>query len=137
MRSRHLIGLLSVISIVACAPAAAQSYPAKPIRFVVPFAEVDAPASSEQGSLLRDAIVRESAVGTVKVSMGVASVFGVTSPKGAPAPPYDGVPGLVSRRPVRGQGAQASGFHAAAMTVPVSYPTKPIRFVSSVFSWTE
>ena len=37
-------------------------------------------------------------------------------------------PGLVSRRPVRGQGAHAAGFHTiAAMASP--FPSKPIRFV--------
>jgi len=47
-----------------------------------------APASSEQGSRLRDANVRES--GAALSSAGVASVSGVTSPKGAPVPPSDG-----------------------------------------------
>ena len=47
-----------------------------------------APASSEQGSRLRDATVRES--GAAPLSAGVASVSGVTSPKGAPVPPSDG-----------------------------------------------
>ena len=49
-----------------------------------------APASSEQGSRLRDATVRES--GAAPSSAGVASVSGVTSPKGAPVPPSDGAP---------------------------------------------
>jgi len=48
----------------------------------------NAPASSEQGSRLRDANVRES--GAALSSAGVASVSGVTSPKGAPVPPSDG-----------------------------------------------
>jgi phytoene synthase len=52
--------------------------------------ERDAPASSEQGSRLRDANVRES--GAAPSSAGVASVSGVTSPKGAPVPPSDGAP---------------------------------------------
>ena len=47
-----------------------------------------APASSEQGSRLRDANVRES--GAAPSSAGVASVSGVTSPEGAPVPPSDG-----------------------------------------------
>jgi homoserine kinase type II len=47
-----------------------------------------APASSEQGSRLRDANVRES--GAAPSNAGVASVSGVASPKGAPAPPSDG-----------------------------------------------
>jgi 16S rRNA (cytosine967-C5)-methyltransferase len=51
-----------------------------------------APASSEQGSRLRDANVRES--GAAPSSAGVASVSGVTSPKGAPVPPSDGAPPL-------------------------------------------
>ena len=50
----------------------------------------EAPASSKQGSRLRDAHVRES--GAAPSSAGVASVFGVTSPKGAPVPPSDGAP---------------------------------------------
>ena len=49
-----------------------------------------APASSKQGSRLRDANVRES--GAAPSSAGVASVSGVTSPKGAPVPPSDGAP---------------------------------------------
>lgn len=48
----------------------------------------DASASGEQGSRLRDANVRES--GAALSSAGVASVSGVTSPKGAPVPPSDG-----------------------------------------------
>jgi len=40
-----------------------------------------------------------------------------------------GAPGLVSRRPARGQGAQAAGFYTVAFTIPPPYPTKPIRFV--------
>ena len=51
-------------------------------------ADNSAPASSEQGSRLRDANVRES--GAAPSSAGVASVSGVTSPKGAPVPPSDG-----------------------------------------------
>ena len=47
-----------------------------------------APASSEQGSRLRDANVRES--GATPSSAGAASVSGVTSPEGAPVPPSDG-----------------------------------------------
>ena len=47
-----------------------------------------APASREQGSRLRDANVRES--GAAPSNAGVASVSGVTSPKGAPVPPSDG-----------------------------------------------
>jgi small-conductance mechanosensitive channel len=55
----------------------------------VTFAPSGAPASSEQGSRLRDANVRES--GAAPSRAGVASVSGVTSPKGAPVPPSDGV----------------------------------------------
>ena len=47
-----------------------------------------APASREQGSRLRDATDRES--GAAPSSAGVASVSGVTSPEGAPVPPFDG-----------------------------------------------
>jgi homoserine kinase type II len=46
------------------------------------------PASSEQGSRLRDANVRES--GAAPSNAGVASASGVASPKGAPASPSDG-----------------------------------------------
>ena len=46
------------------------------------------PASREQGARLRDATGRES--GAAPSSAGVASVSGVTSPKGAPVPPSDG-----------------------------------------------
>ncbi len=49
-----------------------------------------APASSEQGSRLRDANVRES--GSAPSNAVAASVSGVTSPKGAPVPPSDGAP---------------------------------------------
>jgi len=50
----------------------------------------DAPASREQGSRLRDATGRES--GAAPSNAGVASVSGVTSPRGAPVPPSDGAP---------------------------------------------
>jgi CHAD domain-containing protein len=64
-----------------------------------------APAGSEQGSRLRDANVRES--GAAPSNAGVASVSGVTSPKGAPVPPSDGAPvssltGSLFRLAVRG-----------------------------------
>lgn len=64
----------------AAAPAAAQPYPARPVRFIVPFAE-------------------------------------------------GGAPGLVSRRPARGEGAQAAGFYTVALTTAQAYPTRPIRFI--------
>ena len=51
-------------------------------------ADNGAPASREQGSRLRDATGRES--GAAPSSADVASVSGVTSPKGAPVPPSDG-----------------------------------------------
>ncbi len=38
-------------------------------------------------------------------------------------------PGLVSRRPARGQGAQAAGLYRAAFTTTTTYPTKPIRLI--------
>jgi endonuclease/exonuclease/phosphatase family metal-dependent hydrolase len=66
-------------------------------------AEDGAPASREQGSRLRDATGRES--GAAPSSAGVASISGVTSPKGAPVPPSDGARRLfgnmiLSRLPV-------------------------------------
>jgi tripartite-type tricarboxylate transporter receptor subunit TctC len=70
-----------IASAVCAAPvAAAEGYPSKPIRMIVPYAE------------------------------GAA-------------------PGLVSRRPVRGEGAQAAGFRNAALVTTVSYPTKSIRMI--------
>jgi 2,3-bisphosphoglycerate-independent phosphoglycerate mutase len=62
-------------------------------EFVKPTAIVSiggTPASSKQGSRLRDANVRES--GAAPSNAGEASVSGVTSPKGAPVPPSDGAP---------------------------------------------
>ncbi len=74
----------------AAAPvASAAAPPAAPIVTPLPAESVaSAPASSEQGSRLRDANVRES--GAAPSRAGVASVSGVTSPKGAPVPPSDG-----------------------------------------------
>jgi oligopeptidase A len=46
----------------------------------------NAPASREQGSRLRDATDRES--GAATPGAGAASASGVTSPEGAPVPPY-------------------------------------------------
>src|SRR5258705_2531684 len=40
-----------------------------------------------------------------------------------------GAPGLVSRRPARGEGAQAAGFYSVAMTTPQTYPAKTVRLV--------
>ncbi len=40
-----------------------------------------------------------------------------------------GAPGHVSRRPVRGQGAQAAGFFTVAATTTQLYPTRPIRLI--------
>ena len=61
--------------------------------------ERGAPASSEQGSRLRDANVRES--GAAPSSAGVASISGVTSPEGAPVPPSDGAPASSEQGPAR------------------------------------
>ena len=71
----------ALVTLVASPYASAQapSYPTKPIRLIVPFAE-------------------------------------------------GGASGLVSRRPVGGQGAQAAGFHLTAMTTS-TYPVKPIRLI--------
>ncbi len=38
-------------------------------------------------------------------------------------------PGLVSRRPVRGEGAQSAGFYTAALAITQPYPSKPIRLI--------
>ena len=61
-------------------------------------------ASSEQGSRLRDANVRESGAAPSNRNASVASAYGVTSPKGAPVPPSDGAParcrGILPRTPV-------------------------------------
>jgi len=40
-----------------------------------------------------------------------------------------GAPGHVSRRPVRGQGAQSAGFYAVAASTTQPYPEKPIRLI--------
>ncbi len=45
--------------------------------------------------------------------------------------PYaeDGASGLVSRRPVRGKGAQSAGFYRVADSAAQTYPTKSIRII--------
>jgi tripartite-type tricarboxylate transporter receptor subunit TctC len=40
-----------------------------------------------------------------------------------------GASGLVSRRPARGEGAQAAGFYTVALATTQTYPTKPIRLI--------
>ena len=80
---KHLRVAAGLLLVAFCAVAIAAdvaSYPVKPIGFIVPFSEADAP-------------------------------------------------GLVSRRPVRGKGAQAAGFHAVAFAVAPDYPSKAIRFI--------
>ena len=47
---------------------AAQDYPNKTIRLIVPYAPGGLDASSEQGSRLRDATVRESAAAAVLIA---------------------------------------------------------------------
>ena len=64
---------LTLALAAACAVAAigathAQTYPTKPVRLVVPFALGGLDASSEQGSRLRDATVRESAAAAVLIA---------------------------------------------------------------------
>src|SRR6185295_1216174 len=43
--------------------------------------------------------------------------------------PEAGASGLVSRRPVREEGARAAGFNAIALNTPQAFPSKPIRMV--------
>src|SRR5882672_3538473 len=40
-----------------------------------------------------------------------------------------GALGHVSRRPARGESAQAAGFYPVALTTSQPYPTKPIRLI--------
>src|ERR1700733_6613701 len=51
-----------------CITVVAQEFPVKPIRMLVGFAPGGLDASSEQGSRLRDATVRESAAAAVLVA---------------------------------------------------------------------
>ncbi len=80
---------------------------------------IEAPASSKQGSRLRDAHVRES--GAAPPSAGAASASRVTSPKGAPVPPSGGARWVQT---IKGGGTVAAGLHQrhefeTAITVPV------------------
>ena len=84
-------GILMILLIVAAAMFAWRMLRPKPQSQPLQYAGAGAPASREQGSRLRDATVRES--GAALSSAGVASVSGVTSPKGTPVPPFDGAPG--------------------------------------------
>ena len=91
MRERFKIAIAAVCLVLPPAthgqPTPASSYPAKPIRMIVPFAP-GATASSEQVSRLWDANVREPGADAVELIAVVASVFGVASPEGAPAPAF-------------------------------------------------
>ena len=82
MTKSYILCIVALLSgaWLAVGPVAAQEYPNKSIRLLVPFSQVDAP-------------------------------------------------GLVSRRPVCGKGAQAAGFYAVAVSTPQIYPTKSIRFL--------
>ena len=69
MQSKFIQGLVTVIGgAVLCAEVCAQSYPTRPIRLIVPYAQGGLDASSEQGSRLRDATVRESAAAPVLIA---------------------------------------------------------------------
>ena len=57
-----------IVYAAACCPAAAQTYPTKTVRVIVPYSIGGLDASSEQGSRLRDANVRESAAAPVLVA---------------------------------------------------------------------
>ena len=60
---------------MAAAPAGAQTYPAKTVRVIVPYSTGGLDASSEQGSRLRDATVRESAAAPVLIAQTSASAY--------------------------------------------------------------
>jgi tripartite-type tricarboxylate transporter receptor subunit TctC len=65
--------LAALLAAAALAHAQTQNYPAKSIRIVLPFAEGGLDASSEQGSRLRDANVRESAAATWMIAQATIS----------------------------------------------------------------
>ena len=66
--------LLAAILAFTGAHVWAQSYPVKPIRLIVPYPLGGLDASSEQGSRLRDATVRESAAAAVLIAQATTPI---------------------------------------------------------------
>ena len=67
--------VLLLIAGAMATPAVAQTYPAKTVRVIVPYAARGTDASSEQGSRLRDENVRESAAAPVLIAQASASAY--------------------------------------------------------------
>ena len=106
----------------------------------------DTPASSKQGSRLRDANVRES--GATLSRAGAASVFRVTSPEGAPLPPSDGAKRSEMQRPISGfaqtvldaalKRVRKRGRHFANLAPPelhrLRIASKKLRYATEFFA---
>ncbi len=68
MATKYFLPVSAVLLAGCVIPALAQTYPAKSIRVIVPYPPGGLDASSEQGSRLRDANVRESAAAAVLIA---------------------------------------------------------------------
>ncbi len=70
---KTIVAALAVVTVPAVT-AADRTYPIKPIHLIVPYALGGLDASSEQGSRLRDATVRESAAAAGMIAQASISI---------------------------------------------------------------
>jgi tripartite-type tricarboxylate transporter receptor subunit TctC len=78
---------------------------------------------------LRPTFAADSDAGLIRTALQVPTAYPSRPLRFIVGFAEGGAPGHVSRRPVRGEGAQSAGFIRTALQVSTAYPSRPIRFI--------